>query len=242
MAETYFAIIGDIVASRLETQRSAVQEKLKAVLERINNEFSDTIAANFLITLGDEFQGLIFNSSDADPIRIAVEIIDNMYPVRIRIAIGRGSMSTEIDRTQALGADGEAFHRARTGIETIRRSERNEKYVGSSILLCSEDERLDLAVNTLFGLSFAIRRGWTRRQSEIAARYCSAMLSSEHISQTKLAAELGTNQSSFSISLTGSLAREYMNGLMTVRTLLRPTELPSRRAAIQTEQPGHDAE
>lgn len=217
MSESYFAIIGDIIASRREEKRDAVQKKLEAVLNRINEEFSDCIAANFLITLGDEFQGLLFDAAEVDPLRIALMILDQMHPVRIRIAIGRGTMSTDINRMQALGADGEAFHRARNGIEQIRA---NERHADSSILVCSGDESRDRAVNAILMLAFAIRRGWTDRQGEISRRYAETRFGGERITQSQLASEFGIGQSTFNISLTTSNAREYASGLLAAQAIL----------------------
>ncbi|MCH5278913.1 MAG: hypothetical protein J1E60_03895 [Christensenellaceae bacterium] len=217
MGESYFAIIGDIVSSRREEKRDAVQKRLEEVLNRINEEFSDHIAANFLITLGDEFQGLLYDAPGISPLRIALTILDQMYPVRIRIAIGRGTMSTAINRMQALGADGEAFHRARSGIELIRA---NERHADSSILVCSCDEGCDRAVNTIIMLAFTIRRGWTSRQGEISRRYAESQFSGERITQSQLANEFGISQSTFNISLTASNAREYASGLLAAQAIL----------------------
>lgn len=55
----YVAIIGDIKNSRELQDRKQVQEKLEAVLNEINDTYDADIASKFLITLGDEFQGLL---------------------------------------------------------------------------------------------------------------------------------------------------------------------------------------
>ena len=52
----YYAIIGDIKNSKDIENRYEVQEKLKHVLNNVNSNYKDNIKANFLITLGDEFQ------------------------------------------------------------------------------------------------------------------------------------------------------------------------------------------
>ena len=114
----YFALIGDIIDSRHEQDRYDVQKKLQSILSSVNAEHAAHIAADFLITLGDEFQGLLFAEKGADPIFVADRIIDEMFPVRIRIAIGFGGMATQIRREAAIGADGEAFYRARHGMNT----------------------------------------------------------------------------------------------------------------------------
>ena len=55
----YIAIIGDIVNSKKLDDRNAVQINLKSLLKRINEKYTEDIASNFMITLGDEFQGLL---------------------------------------------------------------------------------------------------------------------------------------------------------------------------------------
>ena len=142
----YFALIGDIIDSRHEQDRYDVQKKLQSILSSVNAEHAAHIAADFLITLGDEFQGLLFAEKGADPIFVADRIIDEMFPVRIRIAIGFGGMATQIRREAAIGADGEAFYRARNGMNLLRKAE-NRGRAYSRILLdaggteCSDCDR-----------------------------------------------------------------------------------------------------
>ena len=79
----YYALIGDMVASKKLSpeERWQAQERLASALKIINGEFADTIAADFLITLGDEFQGLM--KREADPVRAALfpQPFDNI-PIR----------------------------------------------------------------------------------------------------------------------------------------------------------------
>ncbi len=53
------AVIGDIVASRRvgQAQRSLVQRQLEGLVTTLNARYRRAIAARFLVTLGDEFQG-----------------------------------------------------------------------------------------------------------------------------------------------------------------------------------------
>lgn len=52
-----------------------------------------------------------------------------MFPVRIRIAIGFGGMATQIRREAAIGADGEAFYRARHGMNLLRKAENRGEHI-----------------------------------------------------------------------------------------------------------------
>ena len=60
----YIVIIGDIINSRELEHRNEVQERLKRTLQDINERYNADIAASFMITLGDEFQGLLHNGKN----------------------------------------------------------------------------------------------------------------------------------------------------------------------------------
>ena len=79
----YIAIIGDIKDSKKIDQRSQVQNKLRLVLEEVNEKYDSEIASKFTITLGDEFQGLL--SRGANTMDIITEIEMKMHPVKIRL-------------------------------------------------------------------------------------------------------------------------------------------------------------
>lgn len=59
MKHHYCVIIGDIDKSRTLQRRARIQEKFKEAVAAINKEFKNDIASKFLITLGDEFQGVL---------------------------------------------------------------------------------------------------------------------------------------------------------------------------------------
>lgn len=119
----YCAIIGDLINSKkLPTEdRAAIQEKLKTLLNGVNEKFSSFLVSPFLMTLGDEFQGVLTAA------KASLEIIDFLgqnlleFPIHIRYGIGIGELSTNINREQALGDDGPAYHHARQGIEQLKK-------------------------------------------------------------------------------------------------------------------------
>ena len=96
----YVAIIGDIVNSRKIINRTEIQEKLNRVLEDINLDYKASIAAKFIITLGDEFQGLLSNPCDL--FNIIDRIKFTMHPVKIRFGIGIGEINTEINKRNGV--------------------------------------------------------------------------------------------------------------------------------------------
>lgn len=117
----YCAIIGDIVNSKKIPNRQEIQDLFASVLTEINMEFYNDIASNFTITLGDEFQGLIYK-----PIlsyEIIKKIKQKMSPIEFVFGVGIGEMKTRIERTISIGSDGPAYHYARNMVEKARKSD-----------------------------------------------------------------------------------------------------------------------
>ena len=169
---TYFAIIGDIIASKELEERAKVQELLKNTLNRVNEEYSADLASDFSITLGDEFQGLLKTAKHL------LEIIDvirfQVHPVQLRFGIGIGAMSTEVVRENSLGSDGPADWAAR---EAIRFVHDNNDY-GTSKMCIREysdtvavkdrklaDQMIELA-NKSLKLCDRYETAWTASQYE----------------------------------------------------------------------------
>ncbi|MDD3704564.1 MAG: SatD family protein [Clostridiaceae bacterium] len=186
----YYAIIGDLVASRSYEDRLHVQEKLKYNLNEINREYSNEIGANFLITLGDEFQGLLTQPLHLFPIIDKIRF--SMYPVKIRIGIGIGNINTEIDRSQAIGADGPAYHFARKMIEEIRKDEISQQRKLQDIKIASqqEDKYIEL-INSNLSLCTCLENSWTQKQFETID-----LILYKNISQKEAAKRLGISASS----------------------------------------------
>lgn len=160
----YIAIIGDIKHSKNISNRYEIQEKLKKTLDYINKQFKKDIAAKFLITLGDEFQGLL---SAAEPLVDIIGYIQNeMFPVRIRIGVGIGEITTEINRNAAIGADGPAFYAARRAITGIHDTEKKLKKQAPDVQVEFEDSSdLDLEqINTILSLLKVVENGWSESQ------------------------------------------------------------------------------
>lgn len=155
--QQYCAIIGDINKSRSLSQRAKVQRKFQHAIETINKEFRNEIASKFILTLGDEFQGLL--KSPAESYRLVRRFQDLMEQIPFAFGIGVGTLSTE-HKTTALGMDGECFHHARVALEHAKKQKVEVFYVFNH-------PSLDL-VNALIGL---MEKQWSRltdRQKQIA--------------------------------------------------------------------------
>ena len=127
----YYAIIGDIKRSKKIENRCEIQEKLKKILDNVNSIYNNDISAKFLITLGDEFQGLL--EITAPILEIIKYIQREIYPIKLRFGVGIGNVSTLINHEAALGADGPAFYAAREMIEFLRVQEKKLKKQAADI-------------------------------------------------------------------------------------------------------------
>ena len=159
----YFAVIGDIKNSRKIKDRFQVQEQLQQILEEINSEFDNYIAAKFIVTLGDEFQGLL--NSTQPIITIIERIMLKMYPVKIRFGIGFGGISTKINPEMALGADGTAYYHARNMINEIKKNQKGRMSAQTSVKISADGNVSVVALaNNTFSLWHLIQEKWTQKQ------------------------------------------------------------------------------
>jgi len=146
----YCAITGDLIKSREIQQRNKVQMKLTKILDKVNKQFHSVVVANFSITLGDEFQGLI--KSLEESYNITKFITRLLYPVQVSFGVGEGAIYTSIEDTTSK-MDGECFFRSREALEKA-------KDMGKSLIYATGDEKRDTAVNTILMLMDTIRQNW----------------------------------------------------------------------------------
>jgi hypothetical protein len=151
----YLAVIGDVVKSREVPDRSRFQQQLRSSIRRVNEEFSSSIASNFVLTIGDEFQGLL-KSVDRIPKLLAM-IRSGIHPIEQRVGIGIGSLDTALE-PEAIGMDGPCFHRARDAIELA-------KTCGTSIEVETGYSNEAFRIYSL--LYSKIRKQWTTRQQQV---------------------------------------------------------------------------
>ncbi len=201
----YVAIIGDIRNSREAHKRAQVQRKLNAVLKEINEKYADDIAADFLITLGDEFQGLL---SDASHLLEIIRMVQrHLHPVEVRFGIGIGKITTAINRDAALGADGPAYYAARNMIDELRLQEKKLKNQAPDIKIAVYGRDDDLKVeqiNSFFRANRVIERGWSDEQRDTIMDVIN-----HGGNQTEIAKRLKTTQSTVARRLASSNFSTY---------------------------------
>lgn len=114
------ALIADMVRSRdlPRLQRSQAQLRFSEFIAGLNTKYKKAILARFVVTLGDEFQGLL---SDADVLPdLLWDLHYNFHMRALRVGIGFGTIDTALGKN-AINIDGPALHHARDAIETAKK-------------------------------------------------------------------------------------------------------------------------
>lgn len=157
----YCVVIGDISKSRELKDRAAIQEQFKAAIEEINQKFTDCIVSKFLITIGDEFQGVLNDAAKSYDVIVAMREL--LYPVEFVFGVGVGTITTEI-APEAIGMDGPAFHNARAALEEGKEERYEVRYRGVG-------EPFDYLINAILVLIEALKRKWTEHQFKVVGIY-----------------------------------------------------------------------
>jgi len=161
MQSNYCVVIGDISKSRELRDRAAIQERFKAAIEEINQRFTDSIVSKFLVTIGDEFQGVLNDAAKSYDIIVAMREL--LYPVEFVFGVGVGTITTEI-APEAIGMDGPAFYNARVALEEGKEGGYEVRYRGVG-------EPFDYLINAMLVLIEALKRNWTEHQFKVISIY-----------------------------------------------------------------------
>lgn len=217
--DLFIAVIGDIRDSRRIESRKLVQDKLKKVLQGINKKYENEIVSKFVITLGDEFQGVLGDSKKI--LNIIEEIKMELSPVELRFGVGIGKITTDIDTEMALGADGPGYYNARNAIDKLKENEKKNKTVLSDLRIEIEinDARVNL-INTIFELLKTIESNWTERQRQIIWD-----MRKHQDGQTKVANRLGIEQPAVHKALSKGKYYVYVKAMETVIDTLEEMNL-----------------
>lgn len=112
----YAAIKGDLIASRMLADRQLVQKNLLAAVEEANEKLARLVVAKFVVTHGDEFQGLLDIAGAAQFITVYELFADRLRPARLRLALGVGGVATAL-QPLAIAMDGPAWHLAKSALD-----------------------------------------------------------------------------------------------------------------------------
>jgi hypothetical protein len=158
MLKNVVAIIADVRGSKkmANDERYEGQLFLKTAIIQINENFSDSIEAPFMITRGDEFQGV--TKDLASGLYIMLEFERLLFPLKLRYGIGKGEIQ-KMGSNIPIEMDGPAFHRANDAINHAKKKK--------LFLLCnSGDEGCDLLLNNIFLLMNSIKSRWNKNNYE----------------------------------------------------------------------------
>ncbi len=201
------ALIADMVKSRElpRSQRADVQVSFSEFISELNRKYRHAILARFVITLGDEFQGLL-----SDPTVIPDLMWDLNYkfqPRPLRVGVGFGLIDTPIGRN-AINIDGPALHQARNAIDFAKK----EKLLGGVFSGFGETD--DSAFNGFARLLQHHRSRLKRQQRRVME------LLRQSLTQTAIAEELGVSRQAVSLYARAAGWEAYREGENGWRALL----------------------
>jgi hypothetical protein len=184
--QRYVAIIADMVKSReLESsQRGPIQERFGELIKNLNTKYRKEVASKFVITLGDEFQGLLTTSTLIPD--LIWELEENFPERKLRVGIGLGSLDTALQKF-AINIDGPALHFARNAIEIAK----TKNILGGVFVGFGQ---LDEVLNGISRLLWLHRSNWTLSQRKIAGLLRKGMSQSEVAEQLKITPQVVSKQ------------------------------------------------
>lgn len=115
----FMTIICDLKDSSILENREDVQYKLIDMLKDTNIRFSSCIASSFVITIGDEWEGLISYPCDYAPILEYFHA--TLGSIDFYCGIGIGPISIHNFELTVNQLDGPSFHKARRAVRLAKR-------------------------------------------------------------------------------------------------------------------------
>lgn len=220
----FVAVKIDLVHSRRLKDRSGVQESLLSAINDTNKRFASAIAADFVVTHGDECQGLLHENGASHVFGMIELIIDRMHPVQVRFGIGLGTLSTSL-QDKAIGMDGPVWHNAKEALDGARRERVAARFRGFGLpvpvnshsdLLAGANlnSLVDEHLSSLASLLLHVRSRWSPDLREITK------LLGAGKTQAEIAASRGVSGAAISKRLTRAGWREYRDGVETIGQLL----------------------
>ena len=161
--QAFTVVVADVKGSRKmqADERYEGQLFIKSALVQINEKYAQAIEAPFMITKGDEFQGVLCNLTDLNDIMLNLERL--IYPLTLRFGLGYGPIQKMGSRIP-IEMDGPAFHHASHALDIAKKKKR-------AVLIKTADAEFDLSVNTIYQLIYSIKRRWSDVNYERYWRY-----------------------------------------------------------------------
>ena len=210
------ALIADMVRSRdlPRLQRSQAQTGFSEFIAGLNTKYKKAILARFVVTLGDEFQGLL---SDANALPDLLWDMHYNFHIRVlRVGVGFGTIDTPIGKN-AINIDGPALHHARDAIEIAKK----EKLLGG--VFFGFGETFDPACNGFARLLQFHRSRLKKQQRKVVG------LLRQSFKQSAIAEEMGISRQAVSAYAAAAGWESYLEGENGWRALLSQIQLGADR-------------
>jgi hypothetical protein len=202
----YLAVKLDMVRSRRLKERTRVQERFLKVVDELNEIFTSSVAACFVVTHGDEAQGLLKLSYACSLFSVIEYIAYSMHSIQFRFGVGIGALSTQLQDI-AIGMDGEVWQRAKQAIDEAHRTKQFVKFYGF--------EELEQQVLGALG-NFLLWTMWKWSEDQKTAIH----LLRKGMSQVEISQTLGVSEAAISKRLTAAGWRYYESGAEAMKSLL----------------------
>jgi len=150
----YLALLGDIRRSRILGNRELAQSAFLDIIEDVNEQFQSKLAVPFVVSRGDEFQGLLSTPESALEIVDAFDARSDLFS--FRYGLGWGKVGTAF-RPRTTEMDGTCFLNAYSALERSKREDRWVTFEGAPV----EQEHV---INANFRSIQVIRDRWTTKQ------------------------------------------------------------------------------
>ncbi|MGE5598576.1 MAG: SatD family protein [Bacteroidota bacterium] len=123
----YITVICDLKGSKRLKDRDAIQHRLIQALRETNGRFGRILAAPFIITVGDEWQGLLVYPCDY---RMVLDFFhERLEGLDFYTGLGVGEVTVHDRELTVNQLDGPAFHKARAAVNLAKRKNFSLVYI-----------------------------------------------------------------------------------------------------------------
>ncbi|MEM9029476.1 MAG: SatD family protein [Pseudomonadota bacterium] len=212
MAGDHHILMADVVGSRSHTG-SALQAQLNDAVANVNADFADSILSPFVVTLGDEFQGVVVSLSAALTIvrHLERDRWTRQRPFRLRYSYVFGLIETDINPDIAHGMLGPGLTRARDQLSQKSRNRRRFEFE-------TGDPDGDAVLAELFTAVDGLSRRWSVKDANVIA----TLLDIDD--DTEAARALGKDRSLIWRRRQNLLIREYQAVWSAIQLVAQKTE------------------
>jgi predicted transcriptional regulator len=182
-------------------------------VDEANKVFAPTIVSRFIVTHGDEFQGLLNVEGACNVLQLYDFFRKKLAPVNLRLGIGVGTLNTDLNKkNEAIGMDGPAWYRAKESLDKTA-AKSLHLYISFSSKI-----RTDL-INLLINILMKIEEDWHLTHRQVIE------MTKQSMTQEQIAEKLGITQGAISQRLKHARWRNYQQLQSILPELLSGTVL-----------------